>query len=62
MYEMHVGAAAPGSGLVWHIVAPGDGTTLCGQALNREGPADTDLHCTPCMVRFQSLIEHSTQR
>jgi hypothetical protein len=56
MYEMHVGAAATGTGLVWHVVAPGHSATLCGQSVRREESSDTDRHCLPCMTRFQDLF------
>ncbi|URM89152.1 hypothetical protein LUW75_03040 [Streptomyces sp. MRC013] len=55
MYEMRIGTAATGSGLVWHVVGRDRSSALCGQSL-REECDETDLHCLPCMSRFQELM------
>lgn len=56
MYEMHVGEAVTGSGLVWHVVAHDHAATLCGQPLGPRGTAETDRHCLPCMAAFQESM------
>ncbi|MCP9956674.1 MULTISPECIES: hypothetical protein [Streptomyces] len=57
MYEMRIGTAATGSGLVWHVVGHDRSSALCGQPL-REEDDETDLHCLSCMSMFQELMRH----
>ncbi|MET9962444.1 hypothetical protein ABZ128_25845 [Streptomyces sp. NPDC006326] len=59
MYEMHVGEAVTGSGLVWHVVARDHSATLCGQPLRPGGNAETDRHCLPCMAAFQESMQRA---
>lgn len=61
MYEMHIGASATGSGLVWHVVVHDESATLCGQSLQADGAADTDLHCASCMAVFQDLMRRAPE-
>lgn len=61
MYEMHVGTAATGSGLVWHVVARQDSAALCGQPLRTDDVAETDRHCLSCMTVFQDRLQRVTE-
>ncbi|MFB9388420.1 hypothetical protein ACFPM3_06105 [Streptomyces coeruleoprunus] len=60
MYEMHIGTAATGTGLVWHVVAHDRASALCGQPLHEE-EAETDRHCLHCMTMFQELMRRTTR-
>ncbi|MET9887771.1 hypothetical protein ABZZ20_32470 [Streptomyces sp. NPDC006430] len=59
MYEMHVGTAATGTGLVWHVVAHDRPETLCGLPLQPSHTTDTEQHCLPCITEFQRLIQEN---
>lgn len=69
MYETCIGPSASGGlELVWHIVAKNARTTLCGYPLPRSHPLDPasaketiELHCTPCMTAFRSVMEAGPQ-
>ncbi|MEU3634464.1 hypothetical protein [Streptomyces fradiae] len=56
MYEMRVGTAATGTGLVWHVVGKDRSSALCGQPLREVGD-ETDRHCLSCMSAFQELMQ-----
>ncbi|MDJ0384779.1 hypothetical protein [Streptomyces sp. G-G2] len=56
MYEMQVGEAVTGTGLVWHVVAHDRLATLCGRPLQPARSPVTDHHCLPCMASFQELM------
>lgn len=60
MYEMQVGEAATGPGLVWHVVARDRRATLCGRPLQPGGNAETDHHCVPCMTAFQDVMREGS--
>ncbi|MEK0097508.1 hypothetical protein ACFC18_52265 [Streptomyces sp. NPDC056121] len=60
MHEMWVGADAAGGGLVWHVLATGAATTLCGQLRQGESFAQhdsTDRHCLDCMTALQDIVQ-----
>ncbi|MFF6999850.1 hypothetical protein ACFY93_33650 [Streptomyces sp. NPDC008313] len=58
MYEMRTGATPTGTALVWHVIAQGTDSALCGQPLTPPdaGREATDRHCLPCMRAFQDAM------
>ncbi|WP_225802088.1 hypothetical protein [Streptomyces sp. NK15101] len=57
MYEMHIAPDNSSGLLVWHVIAKQAGSSLCGQAVDREADGmRTDRHCLPCMQSLQDLM------
>ncbi|MBT2406479.1 MULTISPECIES: hypothetical protein [unclassified Streptomyces] len=59
MYEMRIGVAHTGTGLVWHVVAHDRPGSLCGQPLEPGEHGETDRHCLPCMATFQRSMQNT---
>jgi hypothetical protein len=59
MYEMRAGQEHPGGGLVWHVMAPDGGVTLCGQPLVEAADAraaESAGNCPRCMACVAELM------